>query len=656
MNEKSSDDALEHVPSIGHFLHSVECALKEGEWAQVRELCEPVLEKLPDCPEALFALALASVHDFDLAGAASLAHRAFAVDPNVQEYADLLAVAYGLAGDLNTSVYYAKLATAIPSSPPLRECIPTSFPTFAHVLQTISEKPLFRRAANALVAKEWVEAEHWLRQHLVFDPASREVYLALGNCLLAQGMPRAAVETLRAGQHQLPLDPGIASLLAKALGALGLFDESEACHRWARAQAPDNAAISAAPLVQRLFDPRCESDRTAAAFREWGHRFGIKSKQAPGISRSIGDGPLTVGYLAAGRGGSPTLAASAEVLSHRDRGRFATVGFGYGSLSDPANVVFQNGVDRWQDVSGSDPLTLAAMVRAEGVDILVDLAGFSAPDLLVAFGMRMASCQVAWMNSPCGTGLAAMDFLLTDRFVDPDPSGGGRYVEWLAYLELGCVVCAPCEPLDAPIAPRDSSTIVFAADVSLREINPVTAEYWAHVLHAVAQSVLILRDHDFRTSENLAQLIGLFGNFGLAHRVDVVSEPSPASFFRQADVCLLPVPYPSPQSVINALSSGVPVVCPVGGGRQTRLAGSLLHNLGFAKSMTAENRDDYVALAVEWAVNGNKRKSFHSTIGEHLAAAEALDPKARARDLEAAYEEMWRASEGRNAIETVPAA
>ncbi len=646
----------EQTTIVDRLLESVEDALSNEQWVEIREFCGPVLEKFPDCPEALFALALASVHDFDLAGAASLAGRAFAIDPNVQEYADLLAVVHGLAGDLNTSVYYAKLATTIPSSPPLRECIPTSFPTFAHVLQTISEKPLFHRAANALVAKEWVEAEHWLRQHLVFDPGSREVYLALGHCLLAQGMPRAAVEALRAGQHQLPLDPGIASLLAKALGALGLFDESEACHRWARAQAQDNAAISAAPLVQRLFDPRCESDRTAAAFREWGHRFGIKSKQAADFSRSIGDGPLTVGYLVAGRGGSPTLAALAEVLSHRDRERFATVGFGCGSLSDPANVVFQKGVDRWQDVSDSDPLTLAAMVRAEGVDILVDLAGFSAPDLLVAFGMRMAPCQVAWMNSPCGTGLAAMDFLLTDRFVDSDPSGGGRYVEWLTYLELGCVVCAPCEPLDAPIAPRDSSTIVFAADVSLREINPVTAEYWAHVLHAVPQSVLILRDHDFRTAENLAQLIGLFGNFGLAHRIDVVSEPSPASFLRQADVCLLPVPYPAPQSAINALSSEVPVVCPVGGGRQTRMAGSLLHKLGFAKSMTAETRDDYVALAVEWAVNGNKRKSFHSTIGEHLAVAEALDPQARARDLEAAYEEMWRASEGRNAVETVPAA
>jgi tetratricopeptide (TPR) repeat protein len=656
MNETSSDDGLELVPSIGQFLHSVECALKEGEWAQVRELCEPVLEKLPDCPEALFVLALVSVHELDLAGAVSLADRAFAIDPDVQEYADLLAVAYGMAGDLNTSVYYAKLATALASSPPLRGCIPTSFPTFAQVLQTISEKPLFHRAALALADKAWAEAEHWLRQHLAFDPASREAYLALGTCVLAQGKPRAAVEVLRAGQHQLPLDPGIASLLAKALGALGLFDESEACHRWARAHAPNDAAINAAPIVQNLYDPRCEADRTAAAFREWGHKFGVKSKQAPEFSRSIGDGPLTVGYLIAGRGGSPTVAALTDVLSQRDRNRFATVGFGYGSLSDPANVVCQKGVDRWQDVSGSDPLTLAAMVRAEGVDILVDLAGFSAPDLLVAFGMRMASCQVAWMNSPCGTGLAAMDFLLTDRFVDPDPSGGGRYGEWLAYLELGCVVCAPCEPFDTPITPRDSSPIVFAADVSLREINPITAEYWAHVLHAVPQSVLILRDYDFRTSENLAQLIGLFGNFGLAHRVDVVSEPSPASFFRQADVVLLPVPYPAPQSAINALSSGVPVVCPVGGGRQTRMAGSLLNSLGFAMSMTAENRDDYVGLAVEWAVDENKRKSFRSTIAEHLVAAEALDPKARARDLETAYEEMWRASEGRNAVEAVPAA
>jgi predicted O-linked N-acetylglucosamine transferase (SPINDLY family) len=170
---------------------------------------------------------------------------------------------------------------------------------------------------------------------------------------------------------------------------------------------------------------------------------------------------------------------------------------------------------------------------------------------------------------------------------------------------------------------------------------------------------LILRDHDFRDPENLAHLIGLFGDFGLAHRVDVVESTSSVEFFRAADICLLPVPYPAPQSAMNALSAGVPVVCPAGNGRQTRLAASLLHHLELVEPMVAETRDDYVALAVGWAGNEDRRKSFRATIGERLKQGRALDPKARARDLEAAYEEMWNASVGRYAgssTRAVPAA
>jgi predicted O-linked N-acetylglucosamine transferase (SPINDLY family) len=656
MTKKAGKGGLEQTPNVGRLLQSVESALGNEQWAQVRELCEPVLEEFPECPEALFALALASVRELDLARAAALAERAFAIDPNVQEYADLLAVVHGLAGDLNTSVYYAKLVTTIPSSQRLRDCMSTTVPSFVTVLQTISEKPLYHRAAQAMVVEDWTEAEHWLRQHLAFEPGSQEAYLALGTCLMAQGTPRAAVEALRAGQHQLPPDPDIASLLAKALGAVGRFDESAACYRWARAQAPDDAAIGAAQLVQRLYDPRSEAGQTAAAFREWGHRFGLDGRRVPELDTPAADGQLTIGYLVAGCGGSASAKALTGILAHRDSRRFTTVGFGYGSLDKTSNIAFQKCVDRWQDISGSDPLTLAAMVRAEGIDILVDLAGFSAPDLLVAFGTRMAPCQVAWLDSPAGTGLTAMDFLLTDKFVDPDPSGGGRYSEWLAYLRQGSVVAAPAEPLDAAIVPRESSGMVFAADATLMEINPVTVEYWAHTLHAVPQSVLILRDHDFRDPENLAHLIGLFGDFGLAHRVDVVAEPSPVSFFRKGDVCLLPVPYPAPQSAMNALSAGVPVVCPAGEGRQTRLAASLLDHLELDEPMVAETRDDYVALAVEWAVDENRQKRFRATIGERLKRAGTLDPKARAQDLEAAYEEMWKASVGRYSVSSTHAA
>ena len=105
----------EQPTSVDRLLESVEDALSNDQWVEIHELCEPVLEEFPECPEALFVLALASVREFDLARAVSLANQAFAIDPNVQEYADLLAVVHGLAGDLNTSVYYAKLVTTIPS-------------------------------------------------------------------------------------------------------------------------------------------------------------------------------------------------------------------------------------------------------------------------------------------------------------------------------------------------------------------------------------------------------------------------------------------------------------------------------------------------------------------------------------------------------------
>jgi len=656
MSGTTEQGRQEQATSVDRFLESVEDALSKEQWAEIRGVCEPVLEEFPECPEALFVLAMASVRENDLAQAIALASHAFDIDPDIQEHADLLAVIHGLAGDLNTSVYYAKLATTIPSSQRLRDCMSKAVPSFVHVLQTISDKPLYHRAAQAMAVKDWGAAEHWLRQHLVFAPASREAYLALGVCLLAQGTPRAAVEALRAGQHQLPPDHDITSLLGRALGALGRFDEAEACHRWARALAPDDAAVGAAPLVQRLYDPRSEADRNAAAFREWGHKFGLDGRDAPELGTPAANGPLTIGYLVAGCGGSASTGALTEILSHRDSRRFTAVGFGYGSLNETNNIAFQKCFDRWQDISGGDPLTLAVMVAAEGVDILVDLTGFSAPNLLVAFGMRMAPCQVAWLETPCGTGLAAMDFLLTDKFVDPDPSGGGRFSEWLAYLELGCTVATPPEPIGDTAEPTESSGIVFAADATLKEINPVTVEYWAHTLLAVPQSVLILRDHDFRDPENLAHLIGLFGDFGLAHRVDVVSGSSPVAFFREADVCLLPVPYPAPQSAMDALSAGVPVVCPAGNGRQTRLAASLVDHLELDEPMVAETRDDYVALAVAWAVDADRRKRFRATIAERLKRARALDPKARARDLEAVYEEMWKASVGRHSASTAQAA
>ena len=425
------------------LLRRVGSALAKGRAHRARGLCEAFLTRSPASPEGLFALALAAVLGGDYALAAASVARAGEAAPDVREIADLAAVIHGQAGDLNTAVYFGKLATTLPSNPRLAAILPSSLPSLAHVLHKITQHPFLDRASRASAAGDWPGAEHWYRQHLAFHPDSADGYARLAITLLKQGQARAAADVLRAARHRLPDDVAIATLLGKALTALGRFAEAQACHRWAVARAPGDAATAAAGLIDQLLDPASSPDVLAQRTRAWGAAFGLCAPSPSGRAVVEASARLTIGLLVGGEATSIAGAGLARILMHRDTTRFRIVGFGFGSLAEPANVPFQKAVEHWCDIPGGDPLTLAAMAEAEQIDIMLDLAGFTAPHLLPAFGRRMAPCQVAWMNAPYGTGLAAMDVLLTDGFVDPDPSGAGRYRETIAYLDLGCITALP---------------------------------------------------------------------------------------------------------------------------------------------------------------------------------------------------------------------
>lgn len=635
------------------FLDAATTSAERQDWAEVAARAALLLESDPECAEALFVQATLAIVGQDLAAGAGLALRAMESGLNAGECADLLAVAHGMAGDFNIAVYYAKLATALPASPELRALVPPSIPSFAHVLETMSERPLLKRATRHLVAGQWREAERWFRQHLAFEPADREAHLGLGRSLLEQGVPRAAVEALRAARHLLPDDPELASLLGKALSQIGERDEAGACHRWAQSLEPHDPAIHSAPLLDALGDSAARPDDLAADFQAWGRRFGVATSASAGetVLRRAGGVLSTIGYVVGGLGASGQGQAVARILGRRNAGLYQAVGFGFGTLTDAANVPFQKCFDRWQDVEGVDPATLQAMVIAEGVDVLVDAAGFTAPRLLSAFGGRMAPCQVAWLYTPYGTGLAAMDFLLTDRFVDPDPAVASELREEPEMLAGGAVVAVPPLANRATKARTEDDQLVLAADASLGDLDGRTIEAWAHILHTLPGSVLVLKNHDFQATDNLARMIGMFGNFGLADRVDVVSEDDGAAFYACGDVALLPFASPDPQSVVDALAAGIPVICPAGRGRHARYAASVIHHLGLADRMVAADLAQYVQAAVAWAADPVERQRLRGALPSHLQQAPLFDPDRRMRELEASFEAMWRRTRLRYGVE-----
>lgn len=621
------------------FFGRVDELIEKGEWETIREEGAALLEEGEGCGDLLFLVALAFFMRNDFAGAVAHAKQAYDSKPGVMEYCDLLATLHGMAGDLSSASFFAKMASVGTSSPRLGGWLPKSLPTFTEAFFEARSRPFFQEALRSLSSGNWGDAEHWFRQHLTFHPKDAEAHGGLANALMVQGLYMAAVEHLRAARHVVPSDAKVASLLGTALSAVGQFAVAQAVHRSAMTTGAGNPAVRAAAIDDLLADPATEPQTIADEIQRWARDFGVSSDVLPPRRSAGSPRRLTVGYVIGMAGRSHSIPFLTEILARHDAQRFRVVGFGAGRLSDPSNIVFQKCFEAWGDTREADPLTFASMVRAEDVDVLVDVSGFTSPTLLRALGARMAPVQAVW--SPLFYGMAPenVDVLLTDAFLDPVDGPSPVAGERLCRLDGGGAVIASVPPTSpAPVpAGKDAHGPVFAADATLAELNVPTVEAWAQILAAVPDAVLLLRDHGFRNGDAGKHLIGLFGNFGVAHRVDLVTVRESTEFFAEADVCLLAYQSMRPEVAVNALAAGLPVVNWSGIGRHRRLVGSVLNFAGLAAEMAAESAEEYRDKAVAWMGASERREALRLSIRDRLSKAPAFNAAVRAADLEKAY-------------------
>jgi protein O-GlcNAc transferase len=627
------------------FLAQIEPLINDGAWQDVARECDAMTAAGEAGAEVDYLRAVAAYQQGDVVGAVSFARQAYDSDPATVEYADLLAILHAVAGDIANAAFFVKMASVGRSNPRLKGLLPDDFPEFSDVFLQARERPFYEAGLGAASRGEWSNAAHWLQQHLSFHPKDCEAYAMLANALMITESYRSAVETLRAGRHALPDDPRIASLLATALTGLGAFDAARSCHAWAMKRGGDDPVFGARAFSDSLLDPQVDPASAARACAEWGRRFGIGNDLFPPRSPMPGKQRLTIAYLVGAVDRRRVAPQAAAIFAHHKANRFRVVGYGFGKLSDGFNVVFQKCFESWIDVQDTDPLTFGSMVMAEDVDVLVDLSGFATPHLLTAFGARLAPVQIAWLGAPCGTGLAAMDAMFTDGVLDSGDSSVAETGERLIRLKLGCPLVDMTPAGDRPEEARQGdgeAPLTFAADATLAELSIPTVAVWAEILHAVPDSTLLLQDHEFRNPANLQHLIGLFGNFGVAHRIDVVLTDSPVEFFRQADIALAPLRAARPEIATAALQAGVPVICMAGEGRFARQAASVLHHLGMAEGLVAGSADEYVRLSVAMAEDEAGRRALTGGISERLDTAPLMDNAGRAAELEGIYEDLWR--------------
>jgi predicted O-linked N-acetylglucosamine transferase (SPINDLY family) len=335
----------------------------------------------------------------------------------------------------------------------------------------------------------------------------------------------------------------------------------------------------------------------------------------------------------------------AELFGLHDRARFEVVGFSFGPAPDEATrQLLAGGFDRFEQVAGLADAAIAARARALGIDIAIDLKGYTEGERAGVFARRAAPIQVSYLGYPGTMGAPYIDYLIADRVIVPDGSAP-HYSERVVRLPGSYQVNDRRRTIVAPTPPRTAlglpaEGVVFCCFNRAYKLTPETFASWMRILAAVEGSVLWLLEEQPRGSDNLRREAAARG-IDPARLVFAAKAPVGEHLARQraADLFLDTLPCNAHTTASDALWAGLPVVTRCGESFAARVAASLLHAVGLPELVTT-TAADYEALAIALARDPARRARLREHLARDPTRLTLFDTPAFARGLEAAFERM----------------
>ena len=358
---------------------------------------------------------------------------------------------------------------------------------------------------------------------------------------------------------------------------------------------------------------------------------------------------IRIGYVSCDFFDHATMALFAGVLEAHDRERFEVFGFCHTAAGNRHGAMrerFLAGVEHYVDILGLDDAAAAASISAAGIDILVDLKGFTQGNRLGIFCRRPAPIQVTYLGFPGSVAGVGIDYALTDAIVTPEGSAP-HYAETLLRLPFA-YQCndnsrAPVSRTGARAEhglPVDA--VVFSAFHQAPKIRSDVFAAWISILKDVPGSVLWLADQKPEVRDNLRKAAHAAG-IEPDRLVFAEKRPLDAHLARlaEADIALDTAPYNGHTTTSDALWAGVPVLTWKGTSFAGRVSESLLAAVGLPE-LVANDINGFGRLAVELAQDGPRQARLRQHLIDARATASLFDTAGTTRAIEAHFERLCR--------------
>ena len=473
-----------------------------------------------------------------------------------------------------------------------------------------------------------------------------EAWITRAFAARAMGDLEAALDGFR---RAVAIEPrsGLISCVGGILFQQGHIDE--AIRQMGRAIAID----SENDVVQsnRLFILNHDTSRTreeiARAHFEWGRAVEARTASMRSIHAAGGatGKRLKVGYVSADLRTHSVAFYLAPVLEHHNRKRFEV--FCYDNNSGPGDAFtrrLQTMADHWVRVATMDDHAFAAQVRADGIDILVDLSGHTGGNRLPAFALKPAPVQASWFGYMNTTGLSTIDYRITDAGLCP-PGSEVYYSETLFRLPWTAVWSpAPDCPEPGPLPALRNGHVRFGSFNNWAKVSDEVVALWAQLLERCPDARLCIIATGARDNTARAAVEQRFVKHGIAASRLEIHANLPLNDFlalvASVDIALDPFPYNGGTTSMHTLWLGVPLVSLSCVEEVGRVSYGLLLSVGLSH-LCASGAAAYVDTAANLAGNFEELAFLRSDLRRRMQGSLVMKGAEMAANLEKAYILMW---------------
>ncbi len=655
-------------PSVGRIGSAILQGLGRPEWIahSVDEYVDKVVALAQDLP-ALAQLRAALRPQMQASALMNEAGFARSVEA---AYQDMFALWAQRQQDSAASSSDKTSAPPIPSAPGAKAAVALST-AFG---PTLEEK---QKLADLFQARRFAEGETFARELIARCPSSGFAWKALGVMLQPLGRQLEALQVKTHAAELLPYDAEVHANLGHLLQAQGRFAEAEAVLKKALALQPDGAAahnnlaityqkmgrldesiehfqqaLALSPKSKDIYSnllftanyhPDWSADRIFDVYRTYDERYSLpfRGKWAAHTNTRTPGRVLRVGYVSPDFRNHACCRFLEPLLVHHDKTKVEVTAYAELAREDDATQRYRQVVDHWVSTHGMTDTALAERIRADGIDILVDVAGHTVGNRLGVFARKPAPVSLTWLGFGYTTGLSAIDYYLTDAVTVPQGSEP-LFAEAPWRLPVGWTY-RPSEGMgEVSALPALQNGYVTLGTLTRNvRINHHTVSAWVAILQRLPQARLVVDSSSFSDPAAQQELIAKFTAAGIAaERLHVGYHSPPWDVMRGIDIGLDCFPHNSGTTLFESLYMGVPYVTLADRPSVGRLGSAILQACGqeqWIAQSSAEYVDKVVALAQDLPTLARIRAQLRGV----MLASPLMDEAGFTRSVEHAYAQMF---------------